>query len=86
MTCIFTIAISLIKIGANVAFNAVLSLGVVALMATYGISIGRVLLKSLRGKPFLLARWCLGKAGIYVNVVAIVYRLGFLLELLAEWF
>lgn len=73
MTCLFTIAMSLINIGSTVAFNAVLSLGVVALMATYGISIGCVLLKRLRGEPFLPARWALGKAGIYVNAIAMVY-------------
>ena len=73
VTCFFTVAMSLINIGSTVAFNAVLSLGVVALMATYGISISCVLLKRLRGEPFIPARWTLGKAGIYVNAIAMLY-------------
>ena len=73
VSCFFTVAMSLINIGSTVAFNAVLSLGVVALMTTYGISISCVLLKRIRGEPFIPARWSLGKAGIYVNAIAMMY-------------
>ena len=64
---------SLINIGSTVAFNAVLSLGVVALMATYAISICCVLLKRLRGEAFPPARWSLGKFGSLINAVALGY-------------
>ena len=64
---------SLINIGSTVAFNAVLSLSVVALMATYAISIGCILLRRMQGEPFPPARWSLGRAGTPVNTVALVY-------------
>ena len=73
MTCMFTILMSLINIGSTVAFNAVLSLSVVALMATYAISIGCILLRRMQGEPFPPARWSLGRAGTPVNTVALVY-------------
>ena len=73
VTCLFTVAMSLINIGSTVAFNAVLSLGIVALMATYAISIGCILLKRVRGEPIPSARWSLGRAGTPINIIAMVY-------------
>ena len=55
------------------AFSAVLSLGVVALMAAYAISIGCILLKRIRGEQLPPARWNLGRAGTPVNTVALMY-------------
>lgn len=72
-TCLFTIVISLINIGSTVAFNAMLSLSTVALMATYLISVGCVTLKRLRKEPLPPARWSLGKAGLPVNLTAMLY-------------
>ena len=72
-TSFFTIVISFINIGSTVAFDAIVSLGVVALMATYAVSIGCVLLKRLRGETLPPALWTLGKAGIYVNATALLY-------------
>ncbi len=72
-TSFFTIVVSLINIGSTIAFDAMVSLGVVALMATYAISISCVLLKRLRGETLPPARWTLGKAGIYVNATALIY-------------
>lgn len=64
---------SLINLGSKKAFEAMISLATVALMATYIISIGCVLLKRLRGETLPSARWSLGRSGLGVNVVAIVY-------------
>jgi choline transport protein len=72
-TCIFTIVISLINIGSTVAFNAMLSLATVALMATYLISVGCVALKRIRSQPLPHARWSLGRWGLPINCTAIVY-------------
>lgn len=88
-TIAFTIVMSLINIGSTAAFNAVLAVSVVALMATYTISIGCILVKRLRGQPLPTARWRLlgsnalssdgsgglGKYGPLVNAVAILYSL-----------
>ena len=89
-TAAFTVIMSLINIGSTAAFNAFLSVSVVALMATYSLSIACILLKRLRGEPLPPARWRLfGKnaapgdtsgglgrvAGPVVNVVGLVYSL-----------
>lgn len=52
----FTCCMSLINLGSKVAFGAMLSLATVALMATYLMSIGCVLLKRLRGEDLPSAR------------------------------
>ena len=75
VTYMFTILMSLINIGSTVAFNAVLSLIVVALMATYAFSIGCILLRRIQGEPFKPARWGLDRAGMPINTVALIYTL-----------
>jgi choline transport protein len=74
-TCAFTIVMSLINIGSTVAFNAILSLSTVALMATYVISVGCVTLKRLRREPLPDSRWTLGRWGLPINVTAFVYAI-----------
>ena len=88
-TVLFTLVMSLINIGSTTAFNAFLSVSVVALMATYTISIACILVKRLRGEPLPPARWRLlgknagpsdvtgglGKYGPPINAIALVYSL-----------
>ena len=64
---------SLINLGSKVAFEAMISLATVALMSTYITSIGCVLLKRLRGETLPSARWSLGRCGLAVNAMALVY-------------
>ncbi|KAL1583461.1 hypothetical protein WHR41_07555 [Cladosporium halotolerans] len=73
ITFLFTCCMSLINLGSKVAFEAMLSLATVALMATYLISIGCVLLKRVRGEPLPPARWSLGRYGTAVNAIAVVH-------------
>lgn len=72
-TCIFSMVLSLINIGSTVAFNAMLSLSTVALMATYVICLGCVALRRLHGEPLPHARWSLGRWGLPINCTALVY-------------
>lgn len=74
LSCGITILLSLINIGSPVAFNAIISLQVVALMLSYSISIGSVLYRRIK-HPELLpkARWSLGRWGIFVNGVSVTY-------------
>lgn len=59
--CFFcTALLSLINLGSTVAFNAILSIGVVALLTSYITSIGCILLKRIRGEELLPRRWSLG--------------------------
>lgn len=73
-TCIFTIALSLINIGSDVAFNAIISLNVVSLMITYVFSIGAVLYRRIY-HPELLprCRWSLGRWGVPINIGGFLY-------------
>lgn len=72
-SCGFTMVVSLINIGSTVAFNALLSLSTIALMATYILSIGCVTLRRFGSEPLPHARWSLGKYGLPVNVIALLY-------------
>ena len=68
-------AMSLINIGSTVAFNAMLSLSTIALMATYTISVGCITLKRIRNEPLPQTRWSLGKFGMPINVISLIYSL-----------
>lgn len=72
-TMIFTVIISLINIGSTAAFNAMLSLSTVALMATYVVSVTCVLIRRIRGQYLPHARWSLGRWGLPVNALALAY-------------
>ncbi|KAJ9142926.1 Amino acid permease [Pleurostoma richardsiae] len=72
ITFIITCLLSLINIGSTVAFNAIGSLAVSALLGTYIISFSCLVLRRLRG-PLPDHRWSLGAAGIFVNVGAVMF-------------
>lgn len=73
-SAVFTIILSLINIGSSAAFNAIISLGAVAQMGTYAISITCVVYRRLTA-PHLLpkARWSLGRWGVLVNIVGLLF-------------
>ena len=68
-----TILLSLINIGATEAFNAIVSLGVASLLSSYIISFVCLVIKRIRKEPFPPARWSLGKHGMWINMVSIVF-------------
>ncbi|QDS69697.1 hypothetical protein FKW77_009736 [Venturia effusa] len=69
MTCTISVLLSLINLGSTVAFNAIISLQLLALMSTYFLSIGCVFYQRLFGGPQSLppAKWSLGRYGIFIN-------------------
>jgi amino acid transporter len=73
-TCITSCLLALINVGSATAFNAIISLQVSALMFSYIVSISCVLYRRMR-HPDLLprARWALGKWGIPINIISILY-------------
>ncbi|KAB2571876.1 Choline transport protein [Lasiodiplodia hormozganensis] len=74
VTTLITIALSLINIGSDVAFNAIISLNVVSLMITYMTSIGCVLWRRIYHPETLpTCRWSLGKWGVPVNICGFLY-------------
>ena len=72
----YTVVMSLIYLGSPVAFNAIISLAIVALMATYAISIGCVLWRRITLPETLPpVFWSLGKWGIAVNGLGLAYAI-----------
>ncbi|OJJ42382.1 hypothetical protein ASPZODRAFT_76917 [Penicilliopsis zonata CBS 506.65] len=69
-----TVLIALINLGSSAAFNAVLSLDTLALYASYLVPVIFVLIKRVRQPESIRwGPWRLGRWGIPVNVIAIVY-------------
>jgi choline transport protein len=76
VTCLITILLSLINIGSNVAFNAIISLNLVSLMLTYIVSIGCVLYRRIYHPELLpAARWSLGRFGVPINASGLLYSI-----------
>ena len=73
LTSVVSGAICLINLGSTTAFNIVVSLTLLALLSTYMISIGCILLKRLRKQDLPPARWSLGRWGLPVNAFAFLY-------------
>lgn len=65
--------ICLINLGSTTAFNIVVSLILLALLSTYMISIGCILLKRIRRQDLPPARWSLGTWGLPINAFAFLY-------------
>ncbi|KAH7380206.1 amino acid/polyamine transporter I [Phaeosphaeria sp. MPI-PUGE-AT-0046c] len=74
-TLLFTTILCLIIIGSTIAFNVITSLGQVGLISSYLIAIGCILAKRLRGEILLPSRFSLGRAGTFVNGVALSFLL-----------
>ena len=70
---VVAILLSLINIGSSVAFNSIASLGTCALLSSYIISISCMFVKRWRNEPLLPSRFSLGKAGIWVNGISVLY-------------
>jgi amino acid transporter len=69
-----TSLLSLINLGSANAFNAILSIGVVALLTSYLASMSCILIKRIRGEELLPRRWSLGKNfGIVCNSIGLAY-------------
>jgi choline transport protein len=73
MTLLFVVLLSLINLGSSVAYMQVISLGVASMLTSYLISIGCVTLKRLRGEPLLPSKFDLGKWGLLINLIAVVF-------------
>lgn len=63
----------MINIGSTVAFNAIGSLAVSALLGTYIISFTCLILRRIRGEPLPPRRWTLGRFGIFINIGALSF-------------
>lgn len=48
-------------------------MGTNALLTTYIVSIGCVVIRRIRGQPLPERRWSLGRAGLYVNLISLAF-------------
>lgn len=73
-SCLVSVILSLINIGSDAAFNAIVSLNVSALYFSYGLSMICILWRRIiYPKTLPVARWSLGRAGPIVNAIGILY-------------
>lgn len=74
LSCLISCLLSLINIGSSTAFNAIISLNVAALMYTYIISISCLIYRKIRHPETLPpCRWNLGRWGLAVNIIGLLY-------------
>ncbi|RMZ87432.1 hypothetical protein DV736_g5340, partial [Chaetothyriales sp. CBS 134916] len=69
-TSICIAVLLLINLGSSFAFNLIISLSLLALMSTYMLSIGCLLLKRINSEALPPARWSLGRWGLPLNAIA----------------
>ena len=70
---LFVVLITLIILGSSVAFQAIISLGILALAFTYEMSILCLVWRRLYGAPLPPYAWSLGRAGLPINIAGSVY-------------
>ena len=67
--------LSLINIGSSIALNAILSLSTLALYISYIIPIVLLVMKRLRNEAITYGPWTLGRAGLWINLYAIIFAI-----------
>jgi hypothetical protein len=75
VTLIFTVLVSLIIIGSTIPFFIVTSLVSVGLTSSYFIAIACILYKRIKGETLPPSRFSLGRAGLPVNIIAVLFLL-----------
>lgn len=75
LSSVVALLLCLITLGSETAFNVIISVSLLALMSTYMISIGCLLLRRIQGGQLPPARWSLGRLGLPVNAFAVGYSL-----------
>ena len=65
--------LSLINIGSSVALNAINSLGGVSILFSYWVTIGTLTWRRLFGEPLPPRRWSLGKYGLPLNIISLMF-------------
>ncbi|ROV91839.1 hypothetical protein VMCG_09203 [Cytospora schulzeri] len=73
LSSLIAILLCLVSLGSDTAFNMIISVSLLALMSTYMLSIGCVLVRRIKGQELPRARWSLGRWGLPVNAFAVGY-------------
>jgi choline transport protein len=69
----FVVLITLIALGSTVAFNAITSLQILSLMATYLVSLSCVIWRRIWGAPLPRSSFRLGRAALPINIIGLAY-------------
>lgn len=69
------IILSLLNFGGSEVFNSIIGLMTGAVGLTYALSIACVLWRRLYGEPLPPARWSLGRYGVPINIIALLYEI-----------
>ena len=75
VTVTISLLLALINIGSTQAFNAIVSLSVASVLASYMIPIAAIIRRRLLHEPIRFGPWKLGRFGIIANVVGLVYAI-----------
>lgn len=74
-TITVTIVLALILIGSSLAFNIIASLGGVAILGSYLVSVSTLVYQRFRGSKLPQTRFSLGRLGLPINLATIVFDL-----------
>lgn len=69
----FVVLLNLITLGSVVAFEAIVSLQILALMSTYLVSLNCIVWRRFFGAPLPASPWTLGRFALPINIIAICY-------------
>ncbi|WPH00004.1 GABA-specific permease [Acrodontium crateriforme] len=68
------VIVALVNLGGSEIVNSITGLSGAAFGSTYSLSIGCVLWRRLFGEPLPEAKWSLGRWGVPINIVALLYQ------------
>lgn len=74
-TILISLLLALINIGSSAAFNAILSLSVASVLASYVMPISLMLRERTLKEPMRLGPWRLGGLGMITNVAGLSYAI-----------
>ncbi len=73
ITVIISLLLALINIGSSTAFNAIVSLSVASVLASYMVPIVLIVRRRLLKEPIRFGPWKMGRYGIIANIVGLAY-------------
>ena len=73
VTVTISLLLALINIGSTTAFNAIVSLSVASVLASYVMPIVLILRRRILKEPIRFGPWRMGRFGIVANIVGLVY-------------
>lgn len=75
VSVLIVLLLSLINIGSTTALRSISSLGAVAILGSYLVTIGTLIWRRIFGAPLPTRRWSLGKYGLWINITAFCFVL-----------